>query len=224
MPWEVEEKPTKCRNMSTAPLFAGLLMEKPVPAGLLEMDPVPLDSEDHEYIREHCFKPLGSLKTFSDLVEADKVLSFVEQVQLVSRGAVRAESGFWHGSSERYTSGYRVWRCVAVSFCVSSHRSRMHTSSRRWNSTSLWRRQRGGRRSTSHVSFPQPPPTHRGCRLLATISMSHSRSSQATTTTRWLKSYTTGTRSTVGGVCEGCAAEGRRNMLVLKKIDLDLKH
>ena len=76
---------------SCVPLLSGMRMEGGGKAK--REDPAMLDGEEHEYVREFCQKPLESLKTFNELVDNEKVLSFASSYEPETRGAVRAVSG-----------------------------------------------------------------------------------------------------------------------------------
>ena len=56
-------------------------------------EPVSLDSEDHDHIRDNCIVPARYLKTFGEVVGGRVARVFAEQYRPVSSGAGRAMSG-----------------------------------------------------------------------------------------------------------------------------------
>jgi len=71
-------------------MSGGLRMEKKKPA---KQEPANLETEDHDYIRDHCAVPSEYLKTFGQVVGARAARVFAEQYRPVSSGAQRALSG-----------------------------------------------------------------------------------------------------------------------------------
>ena len=72
-------------------LSGGMALEKKKrPA---RKEPANLETEDHDYIRDHCLVPSEYLKTFGEVVGARAARVFAEQYQPVSTGAQRALSG-----------------------------------------------------------------------------------------------------------------------------------
>jgi len=74
-----------------APMMAaGMGLNEMKPA---KQEPVDIDTEDHDYIRNHCLVPTDTLKSFAQVFGARVACHFAEQYQPVSNGATRAISG-----------------------------------------------------------------------------------------------------------------------------------
>ena len=69
---------------------AGMKVNPPAPCEAEEPD---LDSDDHEHVREFCYKPMHTLKTFKDVHGAWKAKQFAEQYEPVSRNGMKCISG-----------------------------------------------------------------------------------------------------------------------------------